>query len=244
VLQGIEAAEPTIQDEVESAFSLPSLSSHLAKSTRADPHLLLHFLLALYDTKDPATILRHLSRNQIISPQHLSPRKLLVPYPPQPNFSRAFPLGPPTSYGPTHDPFIRYGIDPLDPAKGALNPWIASEFVTTMGKIKARGKTGLQRKSQRKVGKAIRRARVRFFLFPLLSLFSFSPFPRLTLPFHTEHGHPPDVRCFRPGKEPLDEGSSGCNDQPSLPSLTAFSRATILLPVRILLPKQLPIACR
>ncbi|GAA6036599.1 hypothetical protein JCM8097_001245 [Rhodosporidiobolus ruineniae] len=111
------------------------------------------------EVENPSAVLRHLSRHQTISPQHLSPRALLRPYPPQPNFSQAFPLGPPTSFGPTHDPFVRYGIDPLDPKQGAMNPWIASEFVTSMGKIKPRGKTGLQRKSQRRVGKAIRRAR-------------------------------------------------------------------------------------
>ncbi|TKA55333.1 hypothetical protein B0A53_02257 [Rhodotorula sp. CCFEE 5036] len=109
---------------------------------------------------DPASqvsVLRHLSRDQVISPQQLSPRNLLQPYPPRPDFSQAFPLGPPTAYAHTHDPFIRYGIDPVEDAQ--LNPSLLSEFVTTMGKIKPRGKTGLQRKTQRKVGKAIRRAR-------------------------------------------------------------------------------------
>lgn len=85
----------------------------------------------------------------------------MQPYPPRPDFSQAFPLGPPTAYAHTHDPFIRYGIDPVEDAQ--LNPSLLSEFVTTMGKIKPRGKTGLQRKTQRKVGKAIRRARVSLF---------------------------------------------------------------------------------
>ncbi|GAA6004377.1 hypothetical protein JCM10207_000693 [Rhodosporidiobolus poonsookiae] len=128
-------------------------------STEALLSILENTTEAPEEVENPAAILRHLSRNQVISPQHLSPRNLLVPYVAQPNFSRAFPLGPPTSYGPTHDPFVRYGIDPLKASNGVLNPWIASEFVTSMGKIKARGKTGLQRKSQRKIGKAIRRAR-------------------------------------------------------------------------------------
>ncbi|BGP52856.1 hypothetical protein JCM8202_003938 [Rhodotorula sphaerocarpa] len=112
------------------------------------------------ETVDPASqvsVLRHLSRDQVISPQQLSPRHLLQPYPPRPDFSQAFPLGPPTAYAHTHDPFIRYGIDPVEDSQ--LNPALLSEFVTSMGKIKPRGKTGLQRKTQRKVGKAIRRAR-------------------------------------------------------------------------------------
>ncbi|GAA5922113.1 mitochondrial 37S ribosomal protein bS18m RSM18 [Sporobolomyces koalae] len=107
---------------------------------------------------DSSSILQHLSRNQIISPQHLSPRHLLIPYLPRPNFSLAHPLGPPTEFGETHDPFVRYGVDPLTDVS-SLNSFWKSEFVTTMGKLKPRGKTGLQRKSQRRVGKAIRRAR-------------------------------------------------------------------------------------
>ncbi|GAA5951081.1 hypothetical protein JCM3765_004675 [Sporobolomyces pararoseus] len=106
---------------------------------------------------DQSSILQHLRKGQIISPQHLSPQHLLIPYLPRPNFSLAHPLGPPTSYGKTHDPFVRYGLDPLK--QGVLNPFWKAEFCTTMGKIKPRGKTGLQRKSQRRVGKSIRRAR-------------------------------------------------------------------------------------
>ncbi|GAA5896250.1 mitochondrial 37S ribosomal protein bS18m RSM18 [Sporobolomyces salmoneus] len=106
---------------------------------------------------DQSSILQHLRPGQIISPQHLSPQHLLTPYLPRPNFSLAHPLGPPVSFGPTHDPFVRYGLDPLK--QGVLNPFWKAEFCTTMGKIKPRGKTGLQRKSQRRVGKSIRRAR-------------------------------------------------------------------------------------
>ncbi|GAA6014887.1 hypothetical protein JCM11491_002149 [Sporobolomyces phaffii] len=106
---------------------------------------------------DQSSLLQHLRRGQVISPQHLSPDHLLTPYLPRPNFALAHPLGPPTAFGETHDPFVRYGIDPLRHA--VMNPFWKAEFCTTMGKIKPRGKTGLQRKSQRRVGKAIRRAR-------------------------------------------------------------------------------------
>ncbi|BGP44753.1 hypothetical protein JCM10450v2_000567 [Rhodotorula kratochvilovae] len=112
---------------------------------------------AAQELADQTSILRHLSRNQVISPQHLSPRHLLVPYLPRPNFAQAHPLGPPTSCAESHDPFVRYGLDPLRDA--TTNPFVLSEFVTSMGKIKNRGKTGLQRKSQRRIGKAVRRAR-------------------------------------------------------------------------------------
>ncbi|GAA5823435.1 hypothetical protein JCM5353_002147 [Sporobolomyces roseus] len=107
---------------------------------------------------DQSSVLQHLRRGQVISPQHLSPQHLLTPYLPRPNFSLAHPLGPPTAFGPTHDPFVRYGLDPLKDLS-AMNSFWKAEFCTTMGKIKPRGKTGLQRKSQRRVGKSIRRAR-------------------------------------------------------------------------------------
>ncbi|GAA5845019.1 hypothetical protein JCM3766R1_004850 [Sporobolomyces carnicolor] len=107
---------------------------------------------------DQSSILQHLKPGQVTSPQHLSPRHLLTPYLARPNFALAYPLGPPTEFRHTHDPFARYGLDPLRDVS-SLNPFWKAEFCTTMGKIKPRGKTGLQRKSQRRVGKSIRRAR-------------------------------------------------------------------------------------
>ncbi|GAA5995114.1 mitochondrial 37S ribosomal protein bS18m RSM18 [Rhodotorula paludigena] len=144
----------------------PSRGAEQAQPARRDTTEALLGLLQDADADSPASlaplepqtsVLRHLSSKQVISPQHLSPRHLLVPYLPRPDFSQAHPLGPPTAFGPTHDPFVRYGLDPLRDA--GTNPYLLSEFVTSMGKIKSRGKTGLQRKSQRRVGKAIRRAR-------------------------------------------------------------------------------------
>lgn len=82
----------------------------------------------------------------------------MTPYLPKPDFSLAHPLGPPVSAARSHDPFVRFEIDPL--RDSVMNPWTKAEFCTSMGKIKPRGKTGLQRKTQRRVGKAIRRARV------------------------------------------------------------------------------------
>lgn len=106
---------------------------------------------------DVGSILNNLKANTVISPRKLSPSYLLNPYTPRPNFALAYPLGPPTSTKKTHDPFINLGISPLD---SAMNPYLTSEFCTSMGKIKSRGQTGLQRCSQRKLGKAVRRARV------------------------------------------------------------------------------------
>lgn len=114
-------------------------------------------LLAFNCPPDQGTLLKNLSTNSVISPQHLSPRHLLIPYLPKPDFSLAYPLGPPVTTARTHDPFVRFDISPLD---SPMNPWLRTEFCTSMGKIKSRGKTGLQRGSQRKMGKAVRRARV------------------------------------------------------------------------------------
>ncbi|KDE05433.1 hypothetical protein MVLG_04228 [Microbotryum lychnidis-dioicae p1A1 Lamole] len=108
--------------------------------------------------QDPSNLLNHLSSKElhVISPSRLSPRYLLIPYLPQPDRSLAYPLGPPKSEALRLDPFVRLNIDPL---ASPMNPYLRSEYCTSMGKIKGRGKTGLQRRSQRRLGKAVRRAR-------------------------------------------------------------------------------------
>lgn len=45
------------------------------------------------------------------------------------------------------------------PQHETVNPIFLNGFLTDMGKIKGRAETGLSRKSQRMVGKAVRRAR-------------------------------------------------------------------------------------
>ncbi|KAJ1736244.1 hypothetical protein LPJ61_000028 [Coemansia biformis] len=69
------------------------------------------------------------------------------------------------------DPFKALGIDPLKEYKNAL---VLSNFVTDMGRIKPRYKSGLSAKSQRRVAKAIRRARS-FGLIPVTSKFDAQP---------------------------------------------------------------------
>ncbi|KAJ4001790.1 ribosomal protein S18, partial [Lentinula boryana] len=63
------------------------------------------------------------------------------------------------------DPFYRLGVDPL---KQAMNPAMLIPFVSEMGKVYGRNVTGLTKKNQRKVGKAIRRAKM-MGIFPILS---------------------------------------------------------------------------
>ncbi|KAH7343941.1 ribosomal protein S18 [Rhizoctonia solani] len=65
-------------------------------------------------------------------------------------------LGPSRKHAQAIDAFRKLDIDPLDEFK---NPLLLKAFVTEMGKIHSRAKTGLTWRSQRRVGKAIRRAR-------------------------------------------------------------------------------------
>lgn len=106
--------------------------------------------------EESTSILRNLGNQTSISPFQLSPTYLLNPYLPRPNLSLAYPLGPPVREARTLDPFVRLGLDPL---ASPMNPYLRSDFCTNMGKIHTRGKTLLQRGSQRKLGKAVRRAR-------------------------------------------------------------------------------------
>ncbi|WFD41776.1 hypothetical protein MPSI1_000412 [Malassezia psittaci] len=76
---------------------------------------------------------------------------------------RALPLlGPPKREAIQKDPIHILGLNPAKPSLADdtyKNGPLLSEFVTEMGKIQPRNITGLTRKSQRYVGKAIRRAR-------------------------------------------------------------------------------------
>ncbi|KAF9045881.1 hypothetical protein BDP27DRAFT_1209935, partial [Rhodocollybia butyracea] len=63
------------------------------------------------------------------------------------------------------DPFYPLSVDPL---KHATNPAMFMPFLSDMGKINGRNVTGLTKKNQRRVGKAIRRAKMMGIL-PILS---------------------------------------------------------------------------
>ena len=70
-----------------------------------------------------------------------------------------------------NDPFYLLGINPAKPSLADdtyKNGAILSQFTTEMGRIQSRNVSGLTRKSQRQIGKAIRRARALGIL-PVLS---------------------------------------------------------------------------
>lgn len=71
-------------------------------------------------------------------------------------FRKSWRLGPSRSEAQLKDIFRQLQIDPLHEV---TNSSLMSEFVTEMGKIKGRAETGLTWRSQRMVGKAIRRAK-------------------------------------------------------------------------------------
>ncbi|KAL7282325.1 hypothetical protein PYCCODRAFT_1440785 [Trametes coccinea BRFM310] len=74
-------------------------------------------------------------------------------------------LGPDASTSRYLDVFHQLDIDPL---KECQNSTLLSHFVTSMGKIKGRNETNLTWKNQRRIGKAIRRAKM-MGIIPLLS---------------------------------------------------------------------------
>ncbi|KAK2466120.1 hypothetical protein APHAL10511_001762 [Amanita phalloides] len=85
----------------------------------------------------------------------------IIPSPPR----RAPEVGPPPAQARYHDVFHQLSVDPLSTA---LHPLVLSRYVSEMGKINRRSSTGLTMKSQRKVGKALRRAKM-MGLLPMLS---------------------------------------------------------------------------
>ncbi|KAI0732971.1 mitochondrial ribosomal protein S18 [Fomitopsis betulina] len=95
----------------------------------------------------------HFKRNEFISPQRLSHKALTK----QPKPRRRSLLGPNRKESERLDMFHQLQIDPLHEA---MNSRLLSYFVTEMGKIKPRSATKLTWRSQRRLGKAIRRAKM------------------------------------------------------------------------------------
>lgn len=71
-------------------------------------------------------------------------------------------LGPSAPEAKKQDPLYQLGLKPGHPSlhdDSYKNPVLLSNYVSEMGKIRPRSVTGLTRRSQREIGKAIRRAR-------------------------------------------------------------------------------------
>ncbi|ODO08404.1 ribosomal protein S18 [Cryptococcus wingfieldii CBS 7118] len=92
-------------------------------------------------------------KNEFLRPQAFTAESLS----PEPRPRARSPLlGPPKKIAAKLDPFH---ITKTNPLSHDLNPHYAYEFVNAMGKIRSRAETGLTWKSQRRVGKLVRRAR-------------------------------------------------------------------------------------
>lgn len=90
---------------------------------------------------------------KIIKPSDLTPAKCLN----ERRGPRRAVVAPPTPEARYKDIFRQLNLDPVD---FALNPSVLSAYVSEMGKIYGRNITGLTSRSQRRLGKAIRRARM------------------------------------------------------------------------------------
>ncbi|KAG9126827.1 hypothetical protein FRC07_001779 [Ceratobasidium sp. 392] len=104
----------------------------------------------------PATLLERpkpIQVNKFSNPNHLS-REHRVSRPERRPKDPT--MGPGRNEAQSFDVFRQLDINPLDEYKNGL---LLKSFVSEMGKIHSRAKTGLTWRSQRRVGKAVRRAR-------------------------------------------------------------------------------------
>lgn len=93
------------------------------------------------------------ARTQFIKPSDLGfEARTALPHP-----SKRPLLGPSVKESKRRDIFHQLGIDPLHES---FNSSLLSTYVTGMGKIRGRAETGLTWKSQRRLGKSIRRAKM------------------------------------------------------------------------------------
>lgn len=99
--------------------------------------------------------------------QFIRPHQLTYKYRLQPTRRLIRPptVGPGSAESRYGDVFHQLGIDPLDQC---MNPQLLSHFVSDMGKIYGRHITKLTTRSQRRLGKAIRRAKM-MGVIPILS---------------------------------------------------------------------------
>ncbi|WRT66654.1 ribosomal protein S18 [Kwoniella shivajii] len=142
---------PSARDSIASA--LASASSSSSSSSPIDS------VRSMFDSltsrvRSEADEKRRVFRANSYTPPHALTQSSLYPEP-RP-FARAPLLGPPRKVATKIDPFHIASTSPLE---HDLNPLFPLAFVNPMGKIKSRADTGLTWKSQRKIGKLVRRAR-------------------------------------------------------------------------------------
>ncbi|KAG6821580.1 hypothetical protein H0H93_000089 [Arthromyces matolae] len=98
---------------------------------------------------------KNFRHKRVIKPHEFSYNARLITKPTY--VTRRAKVGPPTSIARRNDPFHQLDIDPVDLV---LQPDMFTPYLSEMGKIYSRNVTGLTMKSQRRLGKAIRRAKM------------------------------------------------------------------------------------
>lgn len=102
---------------------------------------------------------RSLSLHPLTAPKFIRPHYWTYEHRFQPKYTRTAPplVAPGRKEASQHDIFRELGIDPLWETSNAT---LLSSFVSELGKIKPRTQTRLTTKTQRRLGKAIRRAKM------------------------------------------------------------------------------------
>jgi ribosomal protein S18 len=121
---------------------------------------IIHRQQRTYASDSSLTIV-HIFRQMIRPHDLLYKSRRVTPPPPR----RRPQVGPPPAQARYHDVFHQFHLDPLSQV---TNPAILSQFLSEMGKIYSRSVTGLTLKTQRRLGKAIRRAKM-MGIIPVLS---------------------------------------------------------------------------
>ncbi|XP_006459991.1 hypothetical protein AGABI2DRAFT_191766 [Agaricus bisporus var. bisporus H97] len=137
---------------------LSTTTPPLASSTDAEkpPGTLADVLNTVEDTAAPARNSKNRKMfypGNILRPNDLSPEKCQNSR----GANRSTRIAPPAPEARYKDIFRQLNIDPVD---FTLNPHVLSTYISEMGKIYGRNITGLTCRSQRRLGKAIRRARM------------------------------------------------------------------------------------
>ncbi|KAF8311180.1 hypothetical protein DL93DRAFT_2083621 [Clavulina sp. PMI_390] len=145
---GSKSASPMSEAEQQSISDIANLASQADVRQKAKREIVT-----------PDTQYRAVEAQTPIDPYSLKKSRMLKLAPgmrPPPRPRTTSRLGPPAAEALRSDPIAYFG---LLPHHEVLNPVFLNEFLTDMGKIKGRNETKLTRKSQRYVGKAVRRAR-------------------------------------------------------------------------------------
>ncbi|WWC69910.1 mitochondrial 37S ribosomal protein bS18m [Kwoniella pini CBS 10737] len=143
---------PSARESIASAISSSSLSNSDTTSTADAARKMLDSLTSRVKTE--ADEKRKPFRANSYAPPHSFNQNSLYPEP-RP-YAKAPLLGPSKKIASQIDPFY---LSKTSPINHYLNPLFSLNFVNPMGKIKSRSETGLTWKSQKKIGKLVRRAR-------------------------------------------------------------------------------------